>query len=500
MFSASDFRLVLVIVALAFGTLGFTCRAADEAEFGPLYQSFKLTLEPGQRQEAVGPFWHSQQSGPPGDRLRLWAVPPLFSYLRNDDVDFEEFDFLWKIATYNRYGTEYRFQFVQWFAFAGGSTQSGTNVHRFTLFPIYFQQRSEIPEKNYTALFPLYGRIKGRFFRDEVKFTLFPLYGQSRKKDVVTDNYLYPIFHLRHGDGLKGWQFWPLFGAEHKESTWRTNHWGDPFLVGGHDNQFMLWPLFHDQRGGVGTTNTAHQQAFLPFYSYLRSPQRDSTTFPWPLGYTHTVDRGKQFEEWGAPWPLVVFARGEGKHTDRVWPFFSHAYDASRTSDWYLWPVYKYNRLHSDPLDRARTRILLFLYSDVSMKNTEAGTSQRRIDLWPLFTFTRDLEGRRRLQVLSLLEPYVPNSRSVEHDLSPLWSVWRSEKNPQTGARSHSLLWNLYRRDASPESKKCSLLFGLFKYQSGPDGKRWRVFYVPFGKKPPAQPQTDGTETTNGHE
>ena len=59
---------------------------------------------------------------------------------------------------------------------------------------------------------------------------------------------------------------------------------------------------------------------------------------------------------------------------------------------------------------------------------------------------------------------------------------------------------NLYRRDASPESKKCSLLFGLFKYQSGPDGKRWRAFYVPFGKKPPAQPQTDGTETTNGHE
>jgi len=30
--------------------------------------------------------------------------------------------------------------------------------------------------------------------------------------------------------------------------------------------------------------------------------------------------------------------------------------------------------------------------------------------------------------------------------------------------------------------KKCSLLFGLFQYQSDQDGRRWRVFYVPFGK------------------
>ena len=47
------------------------------------------------------------------------------------------------------------------------------------------------------------------------------------------------------------------------------------------------------------------------------------------------------------------------------------------------------------------------------------------------------------------------------------------------------MLWNLYRRDATAESKKCSLLFGLFRYQSGPDGRRWRVFFIPFGGKKP---------------
>src|SRR5882672_2943464 len=251
--------------------------------------------------------------------------------------------------------------------------------------------------------------------------------------------------------------------------------------VPGFDKLFVVWPLFHDQRAGAGTTNTAHQQAFLPLSSSLPSPPRDSITAPWPIGYSHTVERDKKYEEWGAPWPLIVFARGEGKHTDRVWPFFSRSHNAAQESDWYLWPIYKYNRLHSDPLDRERTRILFFLYSDVSVKNTETGKQLRQIDLWPLFTSRRDLEGRNRLQILALLEPFLPNNTSVERDLSPLWSLWRSEKNSRTGATSQSILWNLYRRDSAPERKKCSLLFGLFQYESGQDGRRWRLLYVPFG-------------------
>ena len=474
------------------GVLGAAVSVAPaaETELGPFYHEFPLTLEPGHREEAAGPFYYRQHSGSPGDRLRLWAVPPLFSQARNDDVDYEQFDLLWKLASYARYGPEYRLQILQWLSFAGGGTSSGTNVSRFTLFPIYFQQRSVLPEKNYTAVVPFYGTIRGRFFRDEVHFVLFPIYGQSRKRDVVTDNYLYPIFHLRHGNGLHGWQVWPLFGTDHKEVTQPTNNWGDRVLVPGYHTLFALWPLFHDQRTGLGTAHIAHEQAFLPFYSFLRSAPRDSLTAPWPIGYTHTVDREKQYQEWGAPWPLIVFARGPGKHTDRVLPFFSQARNATETSRSYLWPVYKYHRLHSDPLDRERTRILFFLYSDVSQKNTETGQRQHRVDFWPLYTATRDFDGRRRLQVLSIVEPFLPNNTSVSRDLSPLWSLWRSERNPRTGASSQSLLWNLYRREQAPQSRKCSLLFGLFKYQSDPDGKRWRVFYIPFGgrKQSPASP------------
>ena len=463
--------------------LGPHLAGASELSAGPLVHQFKLTLDEGHRTEAVGPFYYEQEIEKDDSIAKSWAVPPLFSYTVNKDVDYEWFDFLWKGITYNRYGSEYRVQLLQLLSFSGGQTQSETNVNRFTLFPIYFQQRSKIPEKNYTAVFPIYGTIRDRIFRDEVKFTLFPAYLQTRKKDVVTDNYLFPFFHLRHGERLDGWQFWPLAGSEHREIGYRTNHWGDVEIIGGHDKMFVIWPLYLKHNANVGTTNLSRQVSFIPFYTQFRSAQRDSTSYPWPIGITHTVDRARKYSEWSAPWPLIVFARGEGKTVNRVWPFYSKARNASQSSGWYLWPLYKYNGLHSPPLDRERKRVLFFLYSDTSVKNIETSQSQRLVELWPLFTSRRELDGRSRLQVLAPLEPFLPNNTSVERDLSPLWSLWRAEENPKTGATSRSLLWNLYRRDASPESRKCSLLFGLIQYQSDSDGRRWRVGYIPFGKK-----------------
>jgi hypothetical protein len=463
--------------------------AASDVEVGPLYHEFKLTLAPGEREEALGPLYYFERK----ESFRLWAAPPVFSYTLDQETDFAEFDLAYPFLTYDRFGSEYRFQICQVLSFSGGKTQTQTNVHRFSLFPFYFQQRSLEPGKNYTALFPIYGRLENRLFRAEIRFVLFPIYGQSRKKDFVTDNYLYPIFHIRRGDGLRGWQFWPLIGNEHKGVTTRTNEWGETQMVAGHNKFFMPWPIFFNQRTGIGSENPERHQALLPFYSYLRSPQRDSTTYPWPLGLTITDDRARKYREVGAPWPLVVFARGEGKYGNRFWPLFGHVRNPILQSDFFLWPLYKYNRAHAPPLDRERTRILFFLYSELSEKNEETGTALERTDLWPLFTAKRDHEGNERLQILAPLEPLLPNNKSIERNYSPLWSIWRSEKNAKTGATSHSFLWNLYRFDTTREARKGSLLFGLFQYQSDPEGKRLRIFYIPFGKGKKPSPAQHGS-------
>ena len=488
-----------VVVLLVHATLGLR---AGEGYTEPLINRFPLTLEPGEREEALGPFYYQEEAV----AHELTALPPLWSCTKYREIDATEIDVLYPLLTYDRSGAEYRFQIFQLFSFAGGRvSQTETNVSRFTLFPFYFQQRSPVPEKNYTAVFPFYGKLQNRLFRDEIEFVLWPVYVktkrlaryappiseeefmapryryvESRRGDITTWNFLAPIFHVRAGPGLRGWQVWPLVGAEHQKTATWTNQWNEVQIEGGRESLFALWPVFFKEGQNLGTTNEEHWTAFLPFFSSLRSPLRDSTTIPWPIGLTYTVDRARRYREWDAPWPLVVFARGEGKTTSRVWPFYSRARNESLESAFLLWPIYKYNAIHAPPLDRERTRILFFLYSDTTEKNTETGQAKHRVDAWPLWTYQRDYQGNERWQSLSLLEPFFPTSKSIERNYSQLWSLMRADRNAASGAHSESLLWNLlYRHENHVTNRQSSLLFGLVQWRVGPEGRKARWLYLP---------------------
>ncbi|MDB6020443.1 MAG: hypothetical protein JWQ04_300 [Pedosphaera sp.] len=483
----------LILCLLCVGCcLTSRARASEPVSAGPLYERFHLTLEPGDRTEILSPFYYSELK----ETQRQWAVPPLMAHTEDPVTESEEFDFLYPVLTYNRYGAESRWQFFQVFAFAGGKNQDTSGKRHFTLFPIYFQQRSTDPRQDYTAVFPFYGHLENRLFRDEIDFIMFPGYSKTRKKDVVTYNMPYPFFHLRYGDGLRGWQIWPFTGREHKDITFQTNSSGESITNGGHDRLFVNWPFYVRVTNGIGTENPVREEALIPFYTLYRSKLRDTTSWGWPLGVTHTVNREKKYTEWDAPWPLVEFAHGEGKTERRVWPLFSEAHSPTSESDWYLWPVYKYNRIVSPPLYRDRTRILFFLYSDMNLKSTETGRSLRRTELWPFFTRRRDLNGNERLQVLAILEPIFPGNKGFEREYSQVYALWRAEQNPKTHATSQSLLWNLYRRETAPEHKKISLLFGLFQYQLSPAGRQWRVCYIPVGK---VKSPVHAAEPASGH-
>jgi hypothetical protein len=458
----------ILMFSFSFATFG-----ADNFVAGPFFSQFKLTLDLGSRTEAAGPFFYDQQS----DAEKTWAMPPVFSFDCDPAVESKEYDLFYPVLTYEQFGTEYRWQLAQLFSFAGGEEPGDFHEKRFTLFPVYFQQRSSDPNENYTALVPFYGHLKNRLFRDEIFFVMFPIYSQTRKRDVITDNYFYPFYDVRHGDGMHGWQFWPLVGTEHKDVTTQTNGFGEMETIAGYDKSFVLWPVHFYQDTGLGTDDPAKFRANLPFYSTLRSPQRDATSVLWPF-FAWIDDRAGKYHEWEGPYPFVVVARGAGKTSTRVWPLFSRAHDDTMESDYYLWPLYRYDHLHSGALDYRRTHVLFYLFANVTEQNLETGARQHQVDLWPLFTWHRDFNGNRWLQILAPIEPVVPNNRGVERNWSPLWSVWRSECNPQSGATSRSLLWNFYRYDAAPAAKNCSLIFGLFQYHSNREGKCVRWFYV----------------------
>lgn len=451
---------------------------------GPLFSKYSLTLAPGERTEIISPFYYNEQN----ETRHTWGVPPLMSHSEDPATQSEEFDFCYPALSYFHYGQEHHWQLFQVLSFAGGRSQTNSTARRFTLFPIYFRQRSTDTNKNYTAVFPIYGHLENRLFRDEIDFVMFPFYSKTRKKDVVNYNMPYPFYNKRYGDGLYGWQIWPFIGHERKEITWQTNVLHEKEVNGGHESQFMMWPFFTEVTNGIGTTNASYQKALIPLRTTYRSKLRDSDSWGWPIGITHTIDREKQYEEWDTPWPLVERADGKGKTQRRFWPFYSRGSNATLVDNWYCWPVYKYNGIHSPPLERERTRIMFFLYSDLKMRSTDTGRELRRRDLFPFYAVNRDLNGNERLQVLAILEPFFPTNEKMEREYAPVYSLWRAEKNAKTGAKSQSLLWNLYRRETAPGTKKISLLFGLFQYQSSTEGKRWRVCYIPMGKTAAPRP------------
>src|SRR5262249_18306572 len=131
---------------------------------GLAFDEFDLTLVPGTRTEAAGPFYYRQES----DFQRTWGIPPVYAYTTDPKTDFTEYDFLYPLLTFDRFGEQYRWQFFQLLSWAGGRSQTENERRRFTLFPVYFRQWSSDPAEEYTAIFPFYGHLKNRLFRDEI--------------------------------------------------------------------------------------------------------------------------------------------------------------------------------------------------------------------------------------------------------------------------------------------------------------------------------------------
>jgi len=439
---------------------------------GPLIQSFPLTLEPGTGTEALGPFYYERET----EDGRLWAIPPLVSSFTSQDREKGQVFVLPPVFSYRKYGDDWRWQLGQWINRSHVESIEDKELKRFNLFPFFFYQDAPDSKGDYWAIFPLYGSLKNRMFRDEAEFVLFPLWLKSRKGTVTTRNVLFPFIHFRDGPGLEGWQVWPLVGHEHREATTRTNVLDEVEVVGGHDKTFALWPVWFRNRTGIGTANPGKVDAVLPMYYQERSAERDHTSVLWPF-FSKTADRKEGFTQWNLPWPLVGFAQGEGKTLNRVLPFFSVGHNKTLSSETYMWPIYRRRHLHTESFDRDRKQVGIVLYSDQKDRNLETGQESRRVEAWPFFQWTRDPEGRERLQALTVIEPF-GRGTGMMRNWVPLWSLWRQESNPATGRTSRSLFWNLFREETGPEATKGSLLFGLVQYQTSSNRTRWRWFHM----------------------
>src|SRR5450756_1876370 len=91
---------VILWTGVVLASLGGPARAGeDNLATGFLYDDFDLTLEPGHRTEAAGPFYYSEQK----ESEETLAFPPFFSAYKYAAVTHGELDVVYPFFTYEYY-------------------------------------------------------------------------------------------------------------------------------------------------------------------------------------------------------------------------------------------------------------------------------------------------------------------------------------------------------------------------------------------------------------
>ena len=424
---------------------------------GPL---FKFQLSHDDAVLAVRPLYYREKESALKS-VRSDYLYPLFSSESGPDVErVQALRGLLQVNSYRR-------------SEPGGEDESSM------LFPFYVKGNSA-KYGPYLWLFPFYGDAYEKFWRDEYHFVMFPLYGRTVNRGTTTRNYLYPFFSTMEGEGESGFQFWPLYGESRKEGVYRK--------------QFLAWPFFFYEKLDLNSDSPVTKITALPLFAFADGPQITSRRVLWPFfGYTDNRKSGVHETDWF--WPFWITGRGGGVEVDRFLPFYADERSPGKSKEWYLWPLYRHDRIETDLFQQERRRLVYFLYNDFQERWPKAGMNRRRTMLWPLFVYRRDEKGVSSLSFPAPVEP-VLDREGIDRSWAPLWRLYQQRWN-DSGDSAVSLFWNLYWHEARGSDLACELfplvayqggssatdlklLKGMVRYRSGAKGAHLSFFWLPW--------------------
>ncbi|NVN97696.1 MAG: hypothetical protein HXX17_00090 [Geobacteraceae bacterium] len=368
------------------------------------------------------------------------------------------------------------------------------------LFPFYISGETE-QQGAYTSIFPIYGDIYGRFWRDEYHYVLFPLYGRTVNKGTTNYHLLWPIFSLTSGENETGFDIWPLYGQSSKEGVY--------------NKRFVLWPFFTKETRYInanqieersklslrkrsttetGADSAAQRLVIFPLYASYDAPNAQSRTWLWPF-FGYSSDTLNEEEERDYLWPFWLTVSGKKRNVTRFLPFYSDEQKEDSSRTWYMWPLYRNDTMQSPHYRQERDRILFFLFNNKVESWAQDGKERHRMSLWPLFLYNKDTDGERTLTFPALLEPVLDRD-GIEKIWAPLWRVYSQSWNEQ-GDSSLSILWNLYwherdddylgwelfpllRYRSDTQFNEVQILKGLVKYRQSCKLSSLSLFWIPL--------------------
>ncbi|MEI8356006.1 MAG: hypothetical protein WCG31_07965, partial [Deltaproteobacteria bacterium] len=237
----------------------------------------------------LGPLFKFQWRGEERDI----AIRPFFYNSTNSREERSKTTYLFPLASSEKSPSSESIRILKLYQSNKYRTGEEEEQRDQMLFPFYIGGKSA-KYGPYTSVFPFYGDIYDRFWRDEYHYVMFPFYSWTVKNGTTTRNYLYPLLSTVEGEKESGFQFWPLYGQSAKEGVYRR--------------RFAIWPLYTDEETGLDTDNPTRKFTLFPFYASVTSPNRTSHHYIWPF-FGHTVDKGKKSEEWDYFWPFLVTVR-----------------------------------------------------------------------------------------------------------------------------------------------------------------------------------------------
>ncbi len=451
--------------------------AAEEDNVWPFHVS--RANEATESWQMLGPLFFGHSA--PGYAQN--GLRPL--YLETTEGENVQGSLLYPFFTWRRQPGFRTFSFFQLVNLRTDESGAGATEERFDVWPFWFSRDTGEAATSYQALFPLHGTIKNRFGRDRISFTAFPFYSHTEKAGRHVTHAPWPFLRFIEGDGHDGFEFWPFYGHVARE--------------GDYERQFWLWPFGYKSARNLSEPVPDVKFGVLPFYTRDTAPGYINENYAWPFfGYSdRTLPYRYHETRWF--WPFLVQGRGDDRVVNRWAPFYTHSVIKGTDKTWVLWPLYRNPRWTADGLAQEKTTFLFFLYWSLEQRSPDREVATaHKTHVWPFYSAWDNGAGRRQVQALSPFEVFFPSNDTVRRLWSPLFALYRFDRQADTSAR-HALLWNAVTWRRTPEEREFHL-GPIAGYQAGTDGRRfalgkgliglhrrpgdrWRLFLFDFPSK-----------------
>ncbi len=349
--------------------------------------------------------------------------------------------------------------------------------------PFVFFRKGYGVESDYAAVWPLGGAVKNFLGKDRSDWFLWPLWVKTYKGEQVNYWAPWPFVTVRKGDS-QGFALWPLGGHFYKENAY--------------DERYAIWPLFY--RHQYWKPEKSLKTGFLPLYAYEKTANVKDLSIIWPI-WGHRWEKHPHYEEHRILWPLWVQGKGDTRLINRWAPFHTYSENKAHKSnkEWFLWPFIKQQNWIEQSVAIHQEQFLYFLFWHQEQKNAQTGEFLgNKTHFWPFYSYWNNGKGHEQVQALSPFEVFFPNNKMIREIYTPLFSLYRYEKDGNTIRQSFLFKLFYEKQDPlgqhlkysifleyknKPQEKYFSLLKGLLEYKRIKEEKSFRIFWITLKKK-----------------